>query len=141
MSERAALLRPYAETQCLGPGPNTTSHELDCLGACHATGLDPRFDALRGEHEWERQDCRRCGAYNNPLTDEKPAPYCLRTDLGSIVRAAAAHGPDALDAICQAVADNFNGLQGWFTSPEEAAAGAFVAAVPLAPQPSTPDTH
>jgi hypothetical protein len=59
--------------------------------------LDPRFAALRGEHEWQfqfsegerqRDVCSRCGKefrYPDELN-----PYCLRTNLGAIVRAAAA---------------------------------------------------
>ena len=55
---------------------------------------DPRFKALRGEHEWyfrarfsQTRRCAVCGDH-----EEAPGPYCLRTDLGSIVRAAAACG-------------------------------------------------
>lgn len=70
---------------------------------------DPRFDALRGEHGYFREQyiatdqrpagwwCSACG-----LTDDQAEEaYCLRTDLGAGVRVAAACGWsvrfDALD--------------------------------------------
>ena len=49
---------------------------------------DPRFAALRGEHE-------TYGTSDDPICwhlDDWDAPYCLRTDLGAIVEAAAACG-------------------------------------------------
>ena len=138
---REQLLRRYADAKCQHrPQGNAYAHSEDC-SVCNGTGLAPRFDALRGEHQWERQDCRRCGAYNNPLTSDEPSPYCLRTDLGSIVRAAAACGlwfnqiyaltPEewyaalTIDSHIEAL------VQEEGSTPEDAAARAFVAAVPL----------
>lgn len=92
------LALALAERQVMVPYPPPTR------GGYFA--LDPRFAALRGEHEWTLMGefmCRRCGAYSAERQTEsprsKPAPFCLRTDLGSIVRAAAACGEEALDAV------------------------------------------
>ena len=150
-------------------------HREDC--ACHDTGLDQRFDALRGEHEWKTtvfgppiendtsKHCTICRVQellpspeSQKWADDNPdevarmnvalghppdwspysPPYCLRTDLGALVRVAAACGHDA-DV----------GKQGeqWFAflggvgepditlhkadTPEDALALALVAAVPL----------
>jgi hypothetical protein len=65
---------------------------------CDATGtiLDPRYSALRGEHEVEddtfnsswsgRRYCRNCDAESSARKDDWPKGYCLRTDLGAGVR-------------------------------------------------------
>lgn len=91
---RAEQLRPFAEAPCPGPGVEATSHEIDCKGGCHGSGYDPRFDALRGEHEWVEGEvtdnsCRLCGWNTYP-----EPPYCLRTDLGALLDTLAACGWD-----------------------------------------------
>lgn len=62
--------------------------------ACHGTGLDSRFEVLRGEHEIAystrgEQFCSRCPD-GNPLASF--SPYCLRTDLGALADVMAACG-------------------------------------------------
>lgn len=142
--DRKALLTPWADApcpECDGIGSfidDTVSSGSDRCVACQGSGLDPRFAALRGEHDWYDRTCRGCGFYDNPLTDDEPPPYCLRTDLGALVRVAAACGPGVLDRVCQAVADAFGKVEWaprvealkWGKPPEDAAATALVAALP-----------
>ena len=140
---REALLRPYAEAkcpECKGKGRDEVDFGCRvCGGALTAsgTGLDPRFDALRGEHRlgleaccvWCRLDWGECG--------DGGRPYCLRTDLGSIVRAAAACGLYLEITYNKGYADGEWAVRmtgDYFSYSdviEEAAARAFVAAVPL----------
>ena len=134
------LLRPYAKHPCPGPGPNATSHELDCLGGCHSTGLDPRFDPLRGQHVWGYNmtpTCVNCGSSDMDA-------YCPHTDLGSIYDVAAACGFKFLNMttradgrwLCEFFGDDPDGYPpfGEGETKEEAAAGALAAAVPLTPK-------
>jgi len=62
-----------------------------------AMGFDPRFAALRGEHEYfwlsnhggpSIRTCPHCSDVDSTFS----SPYCLRTDAGSLLRAAAACG-------------------------------------------------
>jgi len=109
------LLRPYAAAKC-----------PFCDGAgcvkCGPEALDKRFDALRCKHTRvldTRHDgywCPDCGEH---WWRGKP-PVGLRTDLGSIVRAAATCGV-MLTVVAQLDPND----------PEGSAARAFVAAVPL----------
>ena len=154
-----ALLRPYAAHQCeactgsgrIGPEMSITivAHSFNpkCEG-CHGTGLDPRFDALR-VHDWELgcwNDCERCHACE--LTYDQGAaapimPYCLRIDLGSGIRVAAACGLYVVhlgDGMGLTQGDWLATLQAWGSQKRwdgygdtetDALARAFVAAVPL----------
>ena len=148
---RAELLRPWADAplppcHCNPP----FSGEEYCTGACdgvHTRIPDPRFDALRGEHDWLQSPviespltiefCRWC-LLARTLVDSEP--YCLRTDLGALVRVAAACGFEILrDYVLDAVKDfydresyggTYHDLEG-VTTPEDAAAAALVAALPV----------
>lgn len=87
-----SLLWPYAEYPCPDLVAGREHPGGSRCASCHGTGLAPRFDALRGEHVWDhRLRCWHCDA-GVSLWDGPQRPYCLRTDLGSIVRAAAACG-------------------------------------------------
>ena len=109
------LMRPYAEYPC--PGVKNEPHGADITHddwagmatdsgypeqstcpTCHGTGLDPRFKALRGEHEWWHSPMLNMGSASIEICTRcrkgriEAAPYCLRTDLGALVRVAAACG-------------------------------------------------
>ena len=102
----AESLRPYADAPCplheslveydmSTPAQDVRCHH--CKGAITDTGLDPRFAALRGEHEWYVQrsayHCYRCSGWKNDANVARfVSPYCLRSDVGSVLRAAAACG-------------------------------------------------
>ena len=149
---REALLRPYAEAPCpclATPGGLcgvcgglTNPHDPDCERCTNHSALDKRFDVLRGEHDYWVDGtqapgwrCRWCAQFKYDA-----APYCPRTDLGSIVRVAAACGLSLDigygDGQWGAIMGPFNVPQGRgiaeADTPEDAAAQAFVAAVPLA---------
>ena len=144
-----AAMTPFAEHPCqkcggkgwtprvVAPGQPWAS---DMCGDCGGSERDPRFEALRGEHEFRPYDCVWCGITRVDLA----RPYCLRTDLGSIVAAGRACGfhyrggsefgdgsgrqffdfvDDAFVTVARGVGD----------TDAEAAARAFVAAVPLEP--------
>ena len=100
---RAEQLRPWADAPCPGKavevpvGDRRTDlvHMHGNTPADDCTGLDPRFDALRGEHLWHYvglgdHDCVHCDLRVNDLGSHNPV--CLRTDLGALVRVAAACG-------------------------------------------------
>ncbi len=99
---------------------------------------DPRFEALRGEHDVDGGgrgvSCHGCDWEGNE--GEGPAtPYCLDTSLGSIVRAAAAYGFGQLVAVVYAIreayqvnTDTYNSWE-WHPEPELAAARALKEAV------------
>ena len=106
-------------------GSGVTNHACE---TCNGTGYE--FAVLRGEHEWDEKGaantCRRCGWSDLGVRQsphENPPPYCLRTDLGSIVRAAADAGPGVLGRVCAAIA-LINRETGIY-EPEDAAANAF----------------
>ena len=75
-----AILRELAELNVWNDG--SKAHEP------RVALPDPRFEALRGEHEWDYEGyCKRCGEGKFGRDDVMPQPYCLRTDLGSILEA------------------------------------------------------
>ena len=130
---RAELLRGHAEAPCPHRHQVEGEHNL-CLGplatSCKDTGLDPRFSALRGEHAWHftasTKHCYRCNVFAHK---DNPGPaYCLRTDVGSVLRAAAACGPEVLEAAIFAVLAYYSHETDAETL-EDAAAVAFAAAV------------
>lgn len=121
---REEMMRPWADALCPGCGGNGMS-SFDCI--CHGGGmatpecspcptcetkqLDLRFDALRGEHQmypgvemagW----CFVCSRWDE---DKAFGTYCLRTDLGALVRVAAACGLAV--AYMGPVVGGFNGHQ------------------------------
>ena len=112
-----SLLRPLAEQRV---GAITTDKVAQLLAG--SMPLDPRFDALRREHEivysWgESEYCFNCDA-QHPYPD-----YCLDASLGAIVRAAWDCGPRVHGAVIDAL---FNDAT---REPELAGARALVAAV------------
>ncbi len=145
--DRAALLRPFAEAPCPGvpqgymgdddPGYSHSDWVWIRKEPCptckseETIGLDPRFDALRGEHIWTGDGT--CYLGNHAVWDTLPREhaYCLRTDLGALVQVAGACDEIVLDAVLRAIGDAFDLLHGWSEAPEDAGWRAFVAAWPL----------
>ncbi len=147
--EIKALMQPYAEASCPGWPENATFHGeglCPCDGKLppFGTGYDPRFDALRGEHLWNEtglvelvSTCHYCGwSDGGDYTKPRP-PHCLRTDLGALVRVAAACGlvvcfepPSQHERrwLCSLSATHKRGRG---NTPEDALAQLIVAAVPL----------
>lgn len=95
MTTISDMLRPLAEATVPCPGGEVLDVNPAYCTRCetslvppgdHGTIPDPRFVALRGEHEWwpdpppTKRICTRCST----LDDEHAGPYCLRIDLGSI---------------------------------------------------------
>ena len=132
------LLRKYAEHPCPVCQPPLRD-EVTIVGCvtCQGSGFDPRFAPLRGEHDPEVMNfrlCRRCGVtlHGDDWADAKSyAPYCLRTDLGALARVAAACGGEVLGKVLQRIDDGYSIGGFWQEEPEDAAALALVAAVPL----------
>ena len=151
---RAELLRPWAdapcpclaatknlrEALCEACRLNVDVHDESC-DRCGGSGLDKRFDALRGEHHDHEQQiaangreagfwCINCGERADYDLDEgvtERAPYCLRTDLSALVRVAAACGEAVLRQVLEAVLEE---LLLDVAEPEDSAARALVAALP-----------
>jgi hypothetical protein len=102
--------------------------------------LDARFASLRGEHQWDADECCvHCPAFG--ANEYHKPTQCLRTDLGSIVRAAVAcglkvevmpvHGVKGFEFQCRLLRDwnspyeaRWNGVG---PTPEDAAASALAA--------------
>lgn len=94
------MARELAELRVQIPCPDG---KRGCLAAHFA--FDPRFDALRGEHDLELQTighgsnahiCKVCHQGQEEWSYRPELqPYCLRHDLVSIVRAAVACGFEA----------------------------------------------
>ena len=124
----------------------TEMQTLDILLRPYADSDDPRFDALRGKHDFESDYlggyvCKVCDVDNQYEGNPIDVGYCLRTDLGAGVRVAAACG---LVVVLSKYSDGqWKAVLGlaqvpvgephtaWANEPEEAFWTAFVAAVPL----------
>ena len=104
---RAELLRPFADAPCQTPEFHHLSSSTRKCASCgglerNSSGLDKLYAALRGEHHIHEQliyaHGRKAGFYcihceHYEFEDDNPMPpYCLRSDVGSVLRAAAACG-------------------------------------------------
>ena len=135
---RAELLRPFADAPCQTPEFHHLSSSTRKCASCgglerNSSGLDTRFAALRGEHDWltalEKRVplCRLCDEYQG---SHAIRPYCPRTDVGSVLRAAAARGDEVFGKVLQRIDDAYSSIGGfWQEEPEDAAAAAFAAAM------------
>ena len=124
----AESLRRFADAPCPDCTTGTPTDERrwfrEHCPTCHGTGLDPRFAALRG----------------GSMYDERK--YRLRSDVGSVLRAAAACGLfvaemsetdgqwDVTLLTPVASAAGRKEYDGFADTPEAALISAFVAAVP-----------
>lgn len=137
---RAELLRPFADAPC--PEKPWTPESIAVWGgkhpagcACHGTGLDPRFESLRCYHKRVLSTIHgaTCPDCLMETGHAQSMPLGLRTDVGSVLRAAAACDPRQVD---EGLFEEILGaIRGWFLDfcPEpldDAVATAFVAALP-----------
>lgn len=104
MTNLTDMLQPLAEATVPCPEIGNGGYHARVIspisdGDCpHCAGSgtipDPRFAALRGEHDIDGggrgERCHGCDWSGPEGTSEGLAPYCLDTSLGSIVKAAAA---------------------------------------------------
>ena len=113
---REEMMQPWVEAPCPNNVPKIIEYgiEVVCISGklsmdgqghlpdetCGGTGLDPRFDALRCKHERSTgsilgMECCDCDTEWVPIGEvlsNEIRPMGLRTDLGALVRVAAACG-------------------------------------------------